>query len=104
MGEAGDQGGDQDARAAGHAYEDLSWTEQGGWVAAGIGDVGTENLEAYLCRVADRCERAGYVARVRVRVPGGAPAKHFVHLTKCMERAGIPGLRIAVVRPCAPWI
>jgi hypothetical protein len=89
---------------AGHAYADLSWTEHGGWVAAGVGVIGAENLEPFLRRVADRCEQAGCVPRVRVRVPANAPAKHFVHLTRCMERVGIPGLRIAVVRPDAPWV
>ena len=88
----------------GHSHADLSWTREGGWVASGVGTIRTEDLEAFLRTTAERWQGRGYVARMRVRVPGDAPAKHFVYFTKCMERAGISELRVAVVRPDAPWI
>lgn len=87
-----------------HCHEEMSWTRAGGWVAGGVGSIKVEDLESFLRRTVERCQDQGIHARVRVRIPPDAPASEFVHLARCMERAGVIGFNVAVIHPDAPWI
>lgn len=92
------------SRSNDHFHEEISWTKAGGWVAGGVGSIKAGDLESYLRATVKRCEDRGIYSRVRVRIPPEAPAREFVHLAMCMERAGVMGFSVAVVRPGAPWI
>ena len=95
---------DNTIRDGAHIHEEISWTRDGGWVAGGGGSIKGNDLEAFLKARVERYEGMGIHARVRVRIPSDAPAREFVHLAMCMERAGVKGFNVAVMEPGAPWI
>ena len=82
---------------------ELNWTERGGWFDHGAGQIKDRDLEGHLSKLARRSEERGYEASIRARIPADASASHLVYLTKCMERAGIENLRVAVIHPKAGW-
>lgn len=77
-------------------YENISWTENGGWVLSGTGKVKYQDLDHFMMRAVERCRGRNEIPGMRVRIPANAPAGIFVNLTKRMERAGVVQVRVAV--------
>lgn len=83
-------------------YENISWTQKGGWTVYGIGKVKDEDLDQFLKSEVERHNQKGNLPGMRVRIPANAPAGVFVNLTKRMEKAGVVQVRVAVVEQNYP--
>lgn len=77
--------------------EVLSWSEEDGWIAMGVGEIPDDQLEQYL-RDCMENSSLGRQPVVRVRIPPDAPARHMMHVTTCMERAGVQNFKVAVTQ------
>jgi biopolymer transport protein ExbD len=75
--------------------EVLSWSQEDGWIAMGVGEIPDDKLEAYLRDCMEK-NTPGRQPVVRVRIPADAPARHMVYVTNCMERAGVRNFRVSV--------
>jgi len=83
-------------------YEDISWTQQGGWVLSGTGKVKDQDLDHYLRSAVERNKARNEMPGMRVRIPANAPAGIFVNLAKRMEKAGVVQVRVAVFEQRMP--
>jgi hypothetical protein len=83
-------------------YENISWTQKGGWTVYGVGKVKDEDLDQFLKSEVERHNQKGNLPGMRVRIPANAPAGVFVDLTKRMEKAGVVQVRVAVVEQNYP--
>jgi hypothetical protein len=83
------------------APEVLSWQSNGCWRFQRSGEIPPERLQEHLATVADHFREYGCLPHIKVRISHTEPAKHFIHLTKCMEIAGIAELHVSVFHPHA---
>jgi hypothetical protein len=82
--------------SCGGHYENISWTQKGGWVVSGKGKVKDQDLDQFLSDAVKRSMGRHVIPGMRVRIPANAPAGIFVNLTKRMEKAGVVQVRVAV--------
>jgi|688.fasta_scaffold131647_3 hypothetical protein len=88
--------------SGGGHYENISWTQKGGWVLSGIGKVKDQDLDHYFRDAVERSRGRNEIPGMRVRIPANAPAAIFVNLAKRMEKAGVVQVRVAVFEQRVP--